>query len=137
MKRIKFNRTELYESEGRNLGPTYHEGSVHEFEDAFADRWLRRGSADEVDKRTPLSENEPLDLTETAPKDRALSQLDHDGDGAPGGSLPYSPPALSGKSKPELLKIAEDENVDIEDGATIPDIRTAIELAREEKAKAE
>lgn len=45
MKEIQFVRTELYESEGRNKGPTFEEGSVHKFEDAFADRWLRRGAA--------------------------------------------------------------------------------------------
>lgn len=39
--------------------------------------------------------------------------LDHDGDGEPGGSLPHEPPALSGKTKAELLAIAQNEGVDI------------------------
>ena len=59
MKRIKFTRTELYESEGRNKGPTYKEGSTHDFEDAFADRWIRRGAAVEVNTREPLPEDGP------------------------------------------------------------------------------
>ncbi len=57
--------------------------------------------------------------------------LDRDNDGKDGGSLPYDPPALSNKSKAELLAIAEREGVEIEDGATIPDIKAAIELKRE------
>lgn len=40
-------------------------------------------------------------------------------------------PPLSGKNKAELLKIAADEEVEIEDGATNDDIRSAIELKRE------
>lgn len=59
MKRIKFTRTELYESEGRNKGPTFKEGSTHDFDDAFADRWLRRGVAVEVNTREPLPEDPP------------------------------------------------------------------------------
>jgi len=40
-------------------------------------------------------------------------------------------PALSGKSKADLLKIAKDEGVEVEDNATNDDIRSAIELHRE------
>lgn len=45
-------------------------------------------------------------------------------------------PALTGKNKAELLEIAKAENVTIEDNATNADIVSAIELAREEAAKA-
>lgn len=48
---------------------------------------------------------------------------------------PADLPALTGKNKVELLAIAKAENVTVEDGATNPDIVSAIELAREEKAK--
>ncbi|WP_354307314.1 hypothetical protein [Sphingomonas trueperi] len=41
------------------------------------------------------------------------------------------PIALSGKDKAELLEIAEAEGVEIEDGATVADIKAAIELHRE------
>lgn len=44
--------------------------------------------------------------------------------------------ALTGKNKAELLEIAKAENVEVEDGATNADIISAIELAREEAAKA-
>lgn len=41
-------------------------------------------------------------------------------------------PSLTGKNKADLLAIAEAESVEIEDGATNDDIRSAIELARGE-----
>lgn len=56
---------------------------------------------------------------------------DLDGDGAPGGSLPHEPPALSGKNKAELTAIAAAEGVELEAGAKVADIVAAIELARE------
>ena len=40
-------------------------------------------------------------------------------------------PALSGKTKAELIAIAEAEGVEIEAGARVADIVAAIELARE------
>ena len=43
--RIKFLRRVQYESEGRGKGPIYEQGSEHEFDDTFAQRWLRRGVA--------------------------------------------------------------------------------------------
>lgn len=43
-------------------------------------------------------------------------------------------PVLAGKNKAALVKIAADEGVEIEDGATNADIVSAIELAREAKA---
>jgi len=55
MKRVRFLRDEIYESEGRKKGPVYKAGSVHDFEDDFADRWLRRNAAELVDRRTPVS----------------------------------------------------------------------------------
>lgn len=65
----------------------------------------------------------------------ASGTFDHDGNGEDGGSKPNDPPALSGKNKADLLAIAEAENVAIEAGATNDDIKTAIELAREEATK--
>lgn len=59
-----------------------------------------------------------------------LSPLDHDGDGHPGGSLPKVPPVLIGKNKKQLLAIAEDEGVDVPEGATNSAIIEAIEDAR-------
>ncbi|HUD29724.1 MAG TPA: hypothetical protein VMQ93_12685, partial [Novosphingobium sp.] len=58
-------------------------------------------------------------------------QLDHDGDGLPGGSEPYIPPALTGKNKADLLAIAADEDVTIPEGATNAQIVEAIEAARD------
>ncbi len=49
------------------------------------------------------------------------------GDDAKGDDLP----SLAGKNKAELLAIAKTEKVEIEDGATNEDIRSAIELKRE------
>lgn len=61
----------------------------------------------------------------------ALHPFDRDRDGELGGSLPHDPPSLTGKSKAALLAIAEDEGVQIEDGATNREIRDAIEVARQ------
>lgn len=53
MVRVQFDRDEIYESEGRNKGPKYKKGGVYEFDEAFAQRWIRRGSAHVVDDKTP------------------------------------------------------------------------------------
>lgn len=58
MKTIRFLQTEQFESEGRNAGPVYIAGDVHEFEDDFADRWIRRGVAELVDAEAEKAERE-------------------------------------------------------------------------------
>lgn len=40
--RIRFTETVVYETEGPGKGPVYAAGSVHDFTDDFAGRWLRR-----------------------------------------------------------------------------------------------
>lgn len=60
----------------------------------------------------------------------ALPQLDHDGNGEPGGSEPHEPPALTGKNKAELLAIAEAEGVEADETMTNKAIVEAIETAR-------
>lgn len=57
--------------------------------------------------------------------------LDHDDNGEPGGSKPADPPALTGKPKAELIKIAKSEGAEIDDDMTNDDLRSAIELNRE------
>lgn len=49
MMKIKFIRDAIYETEGPGKGHTFKAGEVHEFEPAFAQRWIRRGMAEEVD----------------------------------------------------------------------------------------
>lgn len=56
--------------------------------------------------------------------------LDHDADGEKGGSLPKRPPALTGKSKAELLEIASVEAPEADETMTITQIKAAIESAR-------
>ncbi len=63
-----------------------------------------------------------------------LAAFDRDGDGKTGGAAKQNPPALTGKNKAELVEIANSEGVEIEDGSTNEDIRSAIELAREAAA---
>lgn len=60
-----------------------------------------------------------------------LPQLDHDGDGEPGGSEPHEPPSLSGKNKAQLIAIAADEGVEVNESMTNAAITEAIEAARE------
>lgn len=112
--------------------------------------WLEPGQSGDIDKDDiagPLPDlGDPNQAIDTATDDKArvaeleaenaelrakLAAFDPDGDGKAGGSAPKSPPALSGKSKADLLAIAADEGVEIEDGATNDDIKATIELARE------
>lgn len=44
--RVKFTRDEEFECEGRHQGHTFKEGEVYDFDEAFAQRWIRRGSVD-------------------------------------------------------------------------------------------
>lgn len=60
--------------------------------------------------------------------------LDHDGDGKRGGSLPADPPALTGKTKAELIEIAENEGVDLSKAKNNPDRIAAIEANRKAKS---
>lgn len=43
--RIVFTETVQLESEGRNKGPVYQEGEIHDFPEVTAQRWLRRRKA--------------------------------------------------------------------------------------------
>lgn len=61
MKRIRFTETVIYETEGYQKGPTFKEGTTHDFEDGFADRWLRRNKAVEVNTREPMPEDAPIE----------------------------------------------------------------------------
>jgi len=78
----------------------------------------------------------PPELAEKAGAD--LQQLDHDGDGKPGGSKPHEPPALSGLDRAQLEAEAEAEGVDISaikgtgagGNVLMGDIKDAIEAKR-------
>lgn len=65
-----------------------------------------------------------------------LDQLDHDDDGEPGGSREHEPPSLGGKNKAELLAIADDEGVEVPNGATNAQIAEAIEASRADEEQA-
>lgn len=45
MPRIRFERSVILETEGRNKGPAYEAGSEHDVSEDTAQRWLRRGVA--------------------------------------------------------------------------------------------
>lgn len=45
--RVKFTADYQYETEGRNAGPKFKAGDVKEFRDDIAERFIRRGVAEE------------------------------------------------------------------------------------------
>jgi uncharacterized protein YodC (DUF2158 family) len=47
--RVKFLKDELYENLGRNKGYEFKEGEKYDFEPSFAERWIRRGIAEEIE----------------------------------------------------------------------------------------
>lgn len=53
MRWIEFTETVQFENEGRGRGPVFAKGERHHVEDAFAERWLRRGVAKLVDEPSP------------------------------------------------------------------------------------
>lgn len=99
-----------------------------------------KAHADEMRGLVARAEKAEADLQHAKEQIEALTAklkaFDQDGDGSTGGRAPQDPPSLSGKNKAELIDIAKAECVEIEEGATNADIVSAIELAREEKAKA-
>lgn len=114
-------------------------GSIIEW-DAEEARMCIANPGDEVETGANLAAAKIVEgvaeLAETgealaAPAGKAqLAQLDHDGDGAPGGSRPHDPPALTGRNKEQLVRIAEAEGVSVPDGATNKQIVAAIEASR-------
>ena len=84
---------------------------------------VAEGSVDFLRKRGAIRDEDP---DERAP----ASPFDHDGDGRPGGDLPDDPPALTGKTKAELIAIAAAEGVEVDDSWTKAAIVDAIEAER-------
>lgn len=79
----------------------------------------------------PGQETGPLEVSEAELRSmRSTGYFEISGGPADDGK----PVSLTGKTKAEMLDIAKDEGVTIEDGATNADIVSAIELAREDKA---
>ncbi len=105
----------------------------------FIDK-LRGEHAEDLKALTERAEKAEGDLAtaneQLAALTAKLAAFDRDGNGNPGGSKTDDLPGLTGKNKAELLEIAKAENVEVEEGATNADIVSAIELAREEAAKA-
>jgi hypothetical protein len=70
--KVQFVRDELYENLGRNQGTTYLQNSIHDFEPAFAERWLRRGAVklvkedeDKEDSKEATSETTDSNKTDS------------------------------------------------------------------------
>lgn len=158
MKRIRFTSTERYESEGRNQGPLYKEGSTHDFEDDFADRWLRRGVAVEVNARTPLDRNDDDDGAERDIPDYArmtkaelMTRAEMLGIEIEEGSTrtvilekicafrsgvaDLMESAELPNNVMQLRKIAKDEELDLGDARTADELKDAILKARAAKAE--
>lgn len=52
-RQIEFSKRTVYETEGRNQGPVFEEGSRHDLRDDIAERFVRRGVATYVDSDAP------------------------------------------------------------------------------------
>ena len=65
------------------------------------------------------------------PDFEVIGALDHDANGQPGGSLPDSPPALTGKNKSDLLEIGHAEGAQVDEDMTNAELRAAIEAGRQ------
>lgn len=61
-RRVQFVRDALYEQGGPGKGHKFNSGEVHDFEDDFANRWVRRGDARFLDAEEGF---EPLSSAET------------------------------------------------------------------------
>lgn len=46
--RVRFLQDVIFETEGFRKGPRFDAGSVHDFAEDFAERWIRRGLAERV-----------------------------------------------------------------------------------------
>lgn len=53
---VKFNETTIYETDGPKKGPVFKAGQTYEFPESFAQKWLRRGVAEEVAPRKSIAE---------------------------------------------------------------------------------
>jgi hypothetical protein len=65
--KVKFSRRVVYETEGRGIGQVYEAGSVHDLRTDMANRWIRRGIAEEVGN--PVEPVEEAAVAEDAPKE--------------------------------------------------------------------
>lgn len=88
------------------------------------------GKSDQVEKAADAASEVEALRAENARLQQQLAALDGDGNGTAGGSKPNDPPALSSKSKAELLDIAKAEQVEASEDMTVAEIKDAIEAKR-------
>jgi hypothetical protein len=83
--RVRFLEDTIFETEGFRKGPRFEAGSVHEFSDDAAERWIRRGLAEKVEstRRLPRAAVEP---PQQLPADHSAPPVDP----APPSSAPAS-----------------------------------------------
>lgn len=65
--KVRFLRTEVYETEGFNKGPIFEQGSIHLFDRDFAERWIRRGAAEIVSDDAAAEAAAPAEPEAAAP----------------------------------------------------------------------
>jgi len=107
MKKIKFLERCVYETEGPNKGPVFEAGKEYSLDDDKADRWIRRGKAEEVSAGKPAKTSPTL--------------------------TPAPVKALGDHTIAELTDLAKEEKIDLE-GVTLHDeIVKKIEAARAAK----
>jgi hypothetical protein len=113
--KIKFTENALYETDGYRKGHTFKAGEVHDFPDHFAQRWIRRGAAVEVD---------------SAPRFKPLTRVVGKEEGeAAEQPAPEPLPDLETMTKADLEEFATGRGVDLSGARTKADIIEAIEAS--------
>jgi len=51
---VEFRRTVIFECEGRKKGPKFLKGRKYTFDDAFAQRWIKRNAAFDTSESPPV-----------------------------------------------------------------------------------
>jgi hypothetical protein len=135
MARIRFKVTRTYDTGGPGQGPKFPQGYVLDesgvsravgfevdatYAQNFLERWVRRGAAEYVDGRTPVTDPDPLDHDASGKKGGAKAG----GEGVDGSE---AEPELETLTRAELDALAASRGVDISGAHTKADVISSLQ----------